>query len=156
MVWMLFLCDIWMICDGACDLLWINTRFVKFWCGIATWMGFSWSMVRWKLGSFWGVVKWKHCLGAWWLVCFFSYVAWKLKSTSWGVGWLSAFDLRAFHVVCDELQRWLKWAQKWILMDWWVVKSWKFFLTDHEILLVVVWQSHYNYLGGICLQIDHV
>ncbi len=34
-----------MICDGACDLLQINTKFVKFQCGIVIQMGFLWSMV---------------------------------------------------------------------------------------------------------------
>ncbi len=36
------------------------------------------------------------------------------------------------------------------------MKSWKFFLMDCEFLLMVVWQSPYDYFGGVCLQIDHV
>ncbi len=48
---MLFQCDIWMICDETCNLLWINTKFVKFQCSIATQMGFVCSMVRWNFGS---------------------------------------------------------------------------------------------------------
>ncbi len=31
-----------------------------------------------------------------------------------------------------------------------------FFLMDCEFLLMGVWQTHYDYFGGICLQIDHV
>ncbi len=41
-------------------------------------------------------------------------------------------------------------------MNWWVVKSWKFFLTDCKFLLMVVWQTHYDYLRGVCLRIDCV
>ncbi len=29
-------------------------------------------------------------------------------------------------------------------------------LMDHEFLLMVVRQTHYNCLGGVCLQINHV
>ncbi len=148
---MLFQCDIWMICDEACNLIWINTKFVKFRCGIATEMGFACGMVRWKLGSFWGVVMWKHCQGTWWQVCYFGYVGWQLKSICWGVGWVSAFDSSALHVVCDDLWRWFKWSKKWILIDWWIEKSWKFLLTDHKFLLMVVWQTH-DYLG--CVFVD--
>ncbi len=34
-------------------------------------------------------------------------------------------------------------------------KSENFVLMQSEILLVAVWQSHYNYLGGINLWINH-
>ncbi len=80
-IYMYFQFDSGMICDEVCALLQIITKFVIFWCGIATQMGFACSMVRWKLGSFWGVVLWKQCWGAWWQVCFFDYVGWKLNST---------------------------------------------------------------------------
>ncbi len=76
MIKMLFQCDICLICEEACDLPWMNTKFMTFRCGIVTWLGFAWSMVRWKLGSFWGVTRWKHCEGAWWQVCYFGYVGW--------------------------------------------------------------------------------
>ncbi len=86
---MLFQCVIWMTGDGACHLLWINTKFVKFRYGIATWMGFLWSMVRWKFGSIWGVVKWKHCLGTWWQVCFFGLLHDSWRVHVWVlVGWV--------------------------------------------------------------------
>ncbi len=32
---------------------------------------------------------WKHWWGAWWQVCCFGHVGWYLKSTYWGVGWMS-------------------------------------------------------------------
>ncbi len=66
----------WFVIYKACNLLRINTRFVKFGHGIATWIGFAWSMVRGKLGSFWGVMKWKQCQGTWWQVHYFGYVGW--------------------------------------------------------------------------------
>ncbi len=40
-----------MICDEACDLLQINTKFVKFWCGIAH---------NWDLHVAWSDENWDH------------------------------------------------------------------------------------------------
>ncbi len=37
---------------------------------------------------------------------------------------------------------------KWILLDWWVVNSWKFLSTDRKFLVMVVWQSIYDFFGG--------
>ncbi len=77
-----------------------------------------------KNGTIWGVKCKKHCQGTWWQVCYFSFVGWYLKSTCWGAGWTSAFNLSAFHEVCNDLWRWFKRSKIWIMLDWWVWKKW--------------------------------
>ncbi len=89
-----------------------------------------------------GVLLWLCCmivkeyiLGCWmdvcvWLKCIPCDIWWPLKMAQ--MVWKMDFDG---------------------LMDW---EKLKFFSTDHEFHLMVVWQSHYNYLGGVCLWINHV
>ncbi len=145
-----------MICDEACDLLWINTKFVKFQCGIVIWMEFSWSIVRYKIGiilrchemktlfrcMMTGMFLWLCCmkveeyiLGCWmdecvWLKCVPCSVWWPLKMAQ--MGWKVDFDG-------------LMGCEKFELLS-----------MDYEFLSMVVWQSLYDYFGGICLQINHV
>ena len=69
-------------------------------------------------------------------------------------GWISAFDLSAFHEVCEDHCRWFKWAENGFCWSDGVKKVKH--LMQSEILSVIERQSHYDYLGGVCLKINPV
>ncbi len=122
--------------------MWFALDKYQIWCGIVTWLGFLYGMVRWKLGSFWGVMKWKHC---WvhddrWVTLVVLDDSWKVLA---GVldGWV--------HLTQVHLMWWVMTSEDGLngLKNgfWWtdgLKKSWKCLSMHHKILLVTARLSH--------------
>ncbi len=83
-------------------------------------------------------------------MCYFGCVGGQLNSTYWGIRWMGGFYWSVFHEMHDDLWRWFKHCEKWIVLDWCVWEKGKFVPMQSEILSVVVLQSHCNYLSDQC------